>query len=134
MRFNAFNKYKNQKVKTSVGTFDSKLELKHYNELVLREKAKQINQLKRQVRIKLGKNAKVHYVADFVFFDLSLGEWVIVDSKGFQTEAFKLKLKWLLDTYSNFRFELWKNKNREVFYPFDENNADFYEFIRNYKK
>lgn len=134
MRFNAFNKYKNQKVKTSAGTFDSKLELKHYNELVLLQKAKRISYLNKQVRIKLGKNAKVYYIADFVYFDNVKNELVIADSKGIETDTFKVKLKWLLDTYSNFRFELIKRNDKKILYPYNDTNADFKAFYLDYMK
>lgn len=82
--------------------FDSMKEARRWGELRLMEKAGEIRALRRQVRIPLiGKDGPVLfrpsgraavYVADFVYEDRRLG-WaeVIEDSKGHQTNEFKLK-------------------------------------------
>ncbi|MEQ3625956.1 MAG: DUF1064 domain-containing protein [Celeribacter sp.] len=82
--------------------FDSMREARRWGELRLMEKAGEIRNLRRQVRIPLeGRNGpiafqpsgrKAVYVADFVYEDSRL-EWaeVIEDSKGHQTPDFKLK-------------------------------------------
>lgn len=82
--------------------FDSMKEARRWGELRLMEKAGEIRNLRRQVRIPLiGQNGPVLfqpsgraavYVADFVYEDRRLG-WgeVIEDSKGHQTNEFKLK-------------------------------------------
>ena len=90
-------------------TFDSKLESEHYMLLKNRLKRGEIRDLARQVKIELTQNAekhkdKVHYIADFVFFDLSLNSWIVWDSKGMPTDAYKIKRKWLLDMYCGFEF------------------------------
>lgn len=108
-------KYRNSKVKIGDLTFDSKLESEHFVALKYRLRRGEIKDLARQVRIELTQNAqnhkeKVHYIADFMYFDLALGEWVIWDSKGMPTDAYKLKRKWLLDCYRGFLFiEATKN-------------------------
>lgn len=121
-----YNKFKNHKVKNILGSFDSKLEYKHFLLLKAREQKGEIISLKRQVRIKLGrsKECKVYYVADFVYFDNIDKIWVVADSKGIATDTFKVKLKWLLDTYSNFRFDLIYNNKLESYYPYDEKNQE----------
>lgn len=102
-------KYRNSKVRIGSLTFDSKLESEHYVLLTNRLKRGEITDLARQVKIELTQNAdkhrdKVHYIADFVFFDLELNQWVVWDSKGMATDAYKIKRKWLLDAYCGFVF------------------------------
>ena len=122
----AYNKFKNKRVKNNLGNFASKLEYKHYLLLKAKEQKGEINSLKKQVRIKLGKSkeCKIYYVADFVFYDNIEKIWVVMDSKGVATDTFKVKLKWLLDSYSNFRFDLVYNNKLESFYPYDEKNPE----------
>lgn len=121
-----YNKFKNHRVKNILGSFDSKLEYKHYLLLKSKEQKGEILHLKRQVRIKLGvaKECKVYYVADFVFYDNIDKIWVVADSKGVATDTFKVKLKWLLDSYSSFRFDLIYNNKLESYYPYDEKNPE----------
>lgn len=132
------SKYKNEKIKTANnGSFDSKLELSHYERLLWLEKAKKIKHLQRQVSIKLGKNpkCKIVYRADFVFFDIQNKEWVVMDSKGYMTDTFRLKKNWLLDNFYNFRFDIvFKNKT-DIYYPYgSDDGIDFDFYIKNYKK
>lgn len=129
----AYNKFKNHKVKNILGSFDSKLEYKHFLLLKAREQKGEISTLKRQVRIKLGnsKECKVYYIADFVYYDNIDKIWVVADSKGVATDTFKVKLKWLLDSYSSFKFDLIYNNKLESFYPYDEKNP---ELIKKNKK
>lgn len=82
--------------------FDSAREARRWGELRLMERAGEIRNLRRQVRIPLeGRDGpvtfkpsgrKAFYVADFAYQDRRLG-WaeVIEDSKGHETEVFKLK-------------------------------------------
>ena len=128
-----YNKFKNHKVKNILGAFDSKLEYKHYLLLKAREQKGEISHLARQVRIKLGKakECKVYYIADFVFFDNIANIWVVMDSKGVETDAFKIKLKWLLDSYSNFRFDLSFNGGVRTYYPYNEGNPQLIKLDKN---
>lgn len=131
------NKYGNKKIKTANnGSFDSKLELSHYEQLLWLEKAKKISDLQRQVSIKLAKSPKcrIVYKADFVFYDLENKEWVIMDSKGFVTDSFRLKKAWLLDNFSNFRFEVVYKNKQDVEYPYNDEGINFEYYIKNYKK
>lgn len=123
-----YNKFGNHKVKTSKGTtFDSKAEFDYYGYLVLLEKGKKINSLARQVPIRLGNDPKCpKYIADFVYYSIESNQWIICDVKGFETPEFKIKLKWLLDKYDGFLFNIVKGKNVEVLSP--------YEAIKGYPK
>lgn len=126
-----YNKFKNHKVKNILGAFDSKLEYKHYLLLKTKEQKGEISHLARQVRIKLGKDCKVYYIADFVFFDNIAEIWVVMDSKGVETDAFKIKLKWLLDSYSNFRFDLAFNGGLRTYSPYNEANPELIKTDKN---
>ena len=122
----AYNKFKNKRVKNVLGNFASKLEYKHFLLLKAKEQKGEILHLKRQVRIKLGKSkeCKVYYVADFVYYDNIDKIWVVMDSKGKPTDTFKVKYKWVLDTYSNFRFDIAYANKLESYYPYDEKNPE----------
>ncbi|HDZ5042901.1 TPA: DUF1064 domain-containing protein, partial [Campylobacter jejuni] len=135
MFFSKKSKYGNKKIKTSNnGSFDSKLELSHYEQLLWLEKAKKISDLQRQVNIKLAKSPKcrIVYRADFVFYDLETKEWVIMDSKGFVTDSFRIKKAWLLDNFTNFRFEIVYKNKQDVEYPYNDNGINFDNYIKNY--
>ena len=87
------NKYRAQPVRDGDGYFASKKEHKHWQVLKLRERAKEISKLERQVRFRLEANG-IHicdYVADFVYFEGQ--RRVVCDVKGFVTPEFKLKAK-----------------------------------------
>lgn len=122
-------KYRNVKVKTlDHGTFDSKLEYKHFLELKVLEKAGKISQLLRQVTIPLGASGRVKYRADFVYFDEVKNSWVIWDSKGFLTKEFLVKKAWLKETYKGVIFAQVSSKSHSLekcgelisFYDFSE--------------
>lgn len=133
---NKKNKYGNKKVNTLTGSFDSKLELNHYEALCLLERAGKISNLERQVSIKLAKSpsCRIIYKADFVYYDIENKEWVIMDSKGFVTDSFRLKKAWLLDNFINFKF-VTKFKNIEkIEYPFNNEGIDLEKYLKSYKK
>lgn len=97
------SKYRNVKVTTPDGKFDSKRELKRWQELKLLEKAKQIFNLRRQVKYELIPKQRhsddtmeraVTYVADFVY-TASL-HTVVEDCKGFRTPEYVIKRKLML--------------------------------------
>lgn len=111
MRYRRINKYSNQKVTFNGKTFDSKKELKRYQELLLLQSAGAIEGLQTQVEFELipaifeevptGEVYKrselkgrpkmkkvcaeqsVKYVADFVYKEN--GKTVVEDAKGFRT-------------------------------------------------
>lgn len=92
-------KYHNKKVIYDDILFDSKREMKRYEELKLLERAGMIKDLQRQVKFelqpsfKIGKNTirAIHYIADFVYYEKD--NMVVEDSKGFRTKDYILKAK-----------------------------------------
>ena len=99
MRWLKENKYHNRKVTVDGITFDSVKEMARWQELRLMERAGEITGLVRQVKIEIIPKTKLYravsYVADFVYFDKREGKTVYEDTKGMQTEVYKLKKKLL---------------------------------------
>lgn len=95
------SKYGNKKIVVDGEEFDSQLEANRWYELKLLQRAKQIKDLRRQIRFELQssykKNGKtiqsINYIADFVYYDLNKKKVVVEDTKGFKTETYKLKKK-----------------------------------------
>lgn len=94
------NKFNARKVKADGHTFDSMMEFARYRLLRDLQAAGKISGLTLQKRFELQpaleKNGKkyraIYYVADFAYQDAE-GRQVVEDTKGFQTEAFKMKRK-----------------------------------------
>lgn len=109
-------KYHAQKIVIDGIDFPSKKEARRWMELLLLQKAGEIEGLRRQVRFELipaqyapdittatGKKKrgaclerKCDYIADFVYSDLRTGEYVVEDAKGMKTEVYKIKRKLML--------------------------------------
>lgn len=95
------NKYRNKKIVIDGIEFDSKKEMNRYRELKLLEKAGLIRELELQPAFLLiptfKKNGKTYrkttYIADFKYFDVELGKYIVEDTKGFRTDLYKLKKK-----------------------------------------
>lgn len=93
------NKYHNKKCFYKGMTFDSKKERDYYVILEMMLKNKQITDLKTQVKFELqpsfkfkGKTIRsINYIADFTY--VKDGKLIIVDTKGYRTEVYKLKKK-----------------------------------------
>lgn len=120
-------KYRNTKTKIGGLVFDSKLEAEHYQTLLSRLRRGEIKELGRQAKIKLTQNQEkareqVFYIADFVFFDNALNEWIIWDSKGVKTQAYVIKRKWLLDYFCGFKFVEVTKKGSVEYIPVGEIN------------
>ena len=100
------SKYGNRKTTLNGVEFDSHKEAQRYAQLRLLERAGRITNLRCQVKYILipaqrderGRllERECSYVADFVYFDLTLGREVVEDSKGYRTDTFKLKKKMML--------------------------------------
>lgn len=94
------NKYGAKKVKAPDGqVFDSTKEFQRYGVLRLLERAGKISNLRRQVSFELipkqeGERACT-YIADFAYTD-EKGDLIVEDSKGFRTDAYKIKRKLML--------------------------------------
>lgn len=106
------SKYGNRKTVVNGITFDSKLEAKRYNELVLLQKAKLISELQLQFEFILqdgfiydGKKERaIKYKADFYYKDNKLNKYVCEDAKGFKTKEYAIKRKLLLFKYPDLIF------------------------------
>lgn len=93
------NKYRNRKIVVDNIKFDSNLEAERYRQLKLLQRAKQISNLRLQVPFLLQESfkkngkayRKIEYIADFVYEEN--GQTVVEDTKGMETETFKIKQK-----------------------------------------
>lgn len=94
------SKYKNKKVVTDEGTFDSQREYKHWLELKIRERVGEISRLERQKDFVIEHNGVriTKYRADFIYFEN--GQRVVADSKGFRTDVYRLKAKLMKAFYN----------------------------------
>lgn len=97
------NKYRNKKLDTPYGKFDSKKEYNRYMTLQYQQQNGKIKNLQRQVRYNLlpsqyvdGKCVErgISYIADFVYEQD--GKTVIEDVKGYRTDVYKIKRKLML--------------------------------------
>ena len=103
------SKYGNKKCEIDGIVFDSLKEARRWCELRMLEKAGYIADLERQKKYVLipaqrdefGKvlERECSYRADFVYVDTDTGKTVVEDTKGYRTEAYKLKKKLLLYTH-----------------------------------
>lgn len=101
------SKYHNIKVQVDGHTFDSKREAAYWVQLRMREKAGEIQWLRRQVPIPLyapdmsnGSDGAMRvqictYVCDFDWYDRTDGKRHIADAKGVRTQLYALKARWL---------------------------------------
>lgn len=95
------NKYHNKKVVYHGIKFDSKKEALRYVELKWLEKTNQIKELELQKKFELQpsykKNGKtirsINYFADFYYYDIIKGKYIVEDTKGLRTEVYKIKKK-----------------------------------------
>lgn len=94
------SKYGNKKVEIDGHVFDSRAEAKYYNQLKLRERAKDILFFRLQPRFRLQdgfekkgvKHRPIDYVADFEIHHKD-GSIEVVDVKGVKTQVFLIKQK-----------------------------------------
>lgn len=90
-------KYRNRKILTVDGAFDSQKELARWKELRLLERAGEISELRRQVVYELAPSVVIQgrrrppmrYVADFCYQED--GADVVEDVKGYRTRTYMLK-------------------------------------------
>ena len=98
-------KYKNKKVETEDGTFDSVKEFSRWQELKLLQRAGEIYDLQRQVPFVLiptqrddrGKviERDVKYIADFTYRNKEY-KLIVEDTKGMKTKEYIIKRKLML--------------------------------------
>lgn len=96
-------KYNNKKTIVDEQEFDSQHEAERYGELKLLQQADEITALQCQVSFLLEpkneKNQAEYYIADFVYFDCRLKEWVVEDAKGVRTQVYINKKKSMYNKY-----------------------------------
>lgn len=101
------SKYRNRKIHTSEGIFDSVKEYRRWQELKLLERAGEIGNLHRQIPFGLippqrvnGKLVErgVKYIADFTYFEKD-GTFVVEDAKGMRTNVYRIKRKLMLQVH-----------------------------------
>lgn len=128
-----YRKFRNKKVTTDEGVFDSKFEYDYWIILKERRKRGEISDLKRQVsfeliprqsamvEVQLKTKTKlkevfyehpVTYVADFVYWEN--GEQVIVDTKGFRTPDYIIKRKLMRWRGTPITEIHWKRKKKKL--------------------
>ena len=108
------NKYYNKKVIIDGIQFDSQKEGSRYKELKLLERAGEISNLELQPKFVLqegfkknGKTYKaIYYIADFKYEEK--GQVVVEDSKGIETDVFKLKHKLFEYKYPELELRIMK--------------------------
>lgn len=102
------NKYGARKVHVDGVAFDSQLEADYYLELKLRQRAGEIAGFCRQARfvVTTGERA-AEYVCDFVVFYPD-GRYEIIDTKGVETDVFRLKRKSFYEKYPRLKLKLIK--------------------------
>lgn len=107
------SKYHSKKVYWNGVFFDSKKELRRYQELLLLQRAREIKDLSRQVEFQLippqyvnGKlvERRCAYRADFTYRKKD-GTFVVEDTKGVRTPDYIIKRKLMLERYGIQVFE-----------------------------
>lgn len=109
------SKYNNKKTKVNGITFDSKAEAAYYEQLLEQKKAGEIKDFELQPKFllqpALRKNGQtfraIHYIADFKVINND-GSVAIIDVKGVETEAFKIKRKLFEERFPDLSLQLVK--------------------------
>lgn len=105
------SKYNARKVTVDGLRFDSELEAKFYGQLKLLQKVGAIDGFCRQARFIVTEGdtagSATEYLCDFVIFYPD-HTYKIVDTKGVQTEVFKLKMKSFHEKYPRLKVEIQK--------------------------
>ena len=107
------SKFKARKCVVDGITFDSKLEGSRYVALKERESQGLLQELHLQPKFTLQDTftheatgatvRRIEYVADFMYWDVTTGDWVIEDVKGMETPVFQLKRKLFLKRYPDYK-------------------------------
>ena len=128
-----YRKFRNKKMITAEGVFDSKFEYEYWLELKEREKRGEISNIQRQVsfeliprqsamvEVQLKTKTKlkevfyehpVFYIADFVYTEN--GEQVIADTKGAKTADYIIKRKLMRLRGTPITEIYWKRKKKKL--------------------
>lgn len=105
----AGHKYGAKKVEYDHHSFSSKLEASVYQWLKLREKNKEITDIKCQETIYLTL-ARIIYKPDFSFVDINTNQKIYAESKGFETSDWRIKRRlWIF--YGPGPLEIYKGSH-----------------------
>jgi hypothetical protein len=96
------SKYGNEKTEVDGILFASQREAGRYIQLRYLKKAGHIKDLRLQVPYELneGGTHSYKYYADFVYYDISTGETIVEDAKGYKTKVYKKKRKLMLKVHN----------------------------------
>lgn len=102
-------KYNSKKTTIDGITFASRLEATRYQQLRMLEQAEEISALQLQVEFQILKGfinpdtgekiRSKHYIADFVYYDEREHKWIAEDTKGQETDVFRLKWDYVRSIY-----------------------------------
>jgi hypothetical protein len=111
MRPRSWSKYHATKTKVGDLTFDSKLEARRWNELLMLQRNGAITALQRQVPFEMTVNGHLicTYRADFVYTLTESGDRIVEDAKGVMTPEFRLKAK-LMEAIHGIVIQVWTGK------------------------
>ena len=114
-------KYHSRKTEVNGILFDSKLEAERYIQLRLLEKAGEITdlKLKPQFQIFMGytdaetgeRHGSRYYEADFMYLDKANHLVIVEDTKGVETDVFRLKWEYVQSEYPQYMFRMLKRSD-----------------------
>lgn len=107
-------KYNNEKTTIDGITFDSKIESERYKQLMLLERAGEIQALRLQPEFQIlqgwvdcetgEKTRSRFYVGDFMYIDKNAERIIVEDVKGMETAEFRLKWDLVRSQYPQYEF------------------------------
>lgn len=105
-------KYKNNRVKHLGYSFASQFECAVFNLLLARERAGEIKDIQVQDHVYLTE-ARICYIPDFKFLDLTTKNFTWAEAKGFETDVWKIK-KRLWAFYGPGKLEIYKGSAKRI--------------------
>lgn len=110
----SYQKYGNKSIVVNGIKFQSKLESDRYQQLKLLERAGEISNLQLQVEFQIykgwidpntgEKHRSKYYIADFVYIDKHGHMKIVEDTKGVETDVFRLKWEYVQSEYPDYIF------------------------------
>lgn len=114
-------KYHSRKVVVNGITFPSRLEGERYQQLLLLQKAGEISHLQLQPEFQIykgwidpetgEKHKSRFYIGDFMYIDMRSHVWVVEDTKGVETDVFRLKWEYVQSEYPDYSFRKLTRKD-----------------------
>lgn len=115
----SYRKYHNHRTERDGIVFASRREASDYTDLMLQQEAGLIRNLVCQPRFVLQekftdasgvKHRAIEYVGDFSYEECETGKLVVVETKGFETQAWRIKRKLFLYRYPQYELQIWKGR------------------------